>query len=361
VQASAPKWSLKSCGFICYYHSRSECALRLPQRTSRECPCPKTPVIVLSVVAEGVQIYESKVKADGVYEWTLKAPEAQLKNLSGEVLGKHFGGPAWSLNDGSKLIGNLPPLETVISPDGRNIAWLLVAAKSRSEGGLLSTVDYVARIATSGGVAPEVAPKGPSDTARTELFTCFYENRLASAPLNFDPLNFRAEFAELFIDHLVPAIDVVDPVNLGRSVGQQPRQNQGGRGPQIASHDRRTTQVVHPSNSSRGAIQFDSGSHSLQLGNMHEPLREDVFRHRTFAGNSREQGTHLGLHICRKTRISLGLQIQRFRGSVGANRERAIGPTDTETARLQSVRHRAQVISSDPVDDDFPARNGAGD
>jgi Protein of unknown function (DUF3455) len=129
-------------------------------------PLPENASIVLSVVAEGVQIYESKVKADGVYEWTLKAPEAQLKNLSGEVLGKHFGGPAWSLNDGSQLIGNLPPLETVISPDGRNIAWLLVAAKSRSEGGLLSTVDYVARIATSGGVAPEVAPKGPSDTAR---------------------------------------------------------------------------------------------------------------------------------------------------------------------------------------------------
>jgi Protein of unknown function (DUF3455) len=131
-------------------------------------PLPENTSIVLSVVAEGVQIYESKVNSAGAYEWALKAPEAQLKSLSGEVLGKHYGGPTWSLNDGSQLVGNLPPLMTVISPDGRNIPWLLVAAKSRSEAGFLNTVDYVARITTAGGVAPEVAPKGPADTARVE-------------------------------------------------------------------------------------------------------------------------------------------------------------------------------------------------
>ena len=130
-------------------------------------PLPENTSIVLSVVGEGAQIYGSKVNAVGAYEWTLRAPEAQLKNLSGEVLGKHYGGPAWSLNDGSQLIGNLPPLKTVVA-DGRNIPWLLVAAKTRSEAGFLSTVDYVARIATSGGVAPEVAPKGPADIARVE-------------------------------------------------------------------------------------------------------------------------------------------------------------------------------------------------
>jgi hypothetical protein len=129
---------------------------------------PENTNIVLSVVAEGVQVYESKVNPAGAYEWTLKAPEAQLKSLTGKVLGKHYGGPTWSLNDGSQLVGNLPPLKTAIAPDGRDIPWLLVAAKTRSEAGFLSTVDYVARIATSGGVAPEVAPRGPSDTARVE-------------------------------------------------------------------------------------------------------------------------------------------------------------------------------------------------
>jgi Protein of unknown function (DUF3455) len=131
-------------------------------------PLPENTSIVLSVVAEGVQIYESKASSTGTYEWALKAPEAQLKSLSGEVLGKHYGGPTWSLNDGSQLVGNLPPLKTVSAPNGRNIPWLLVGAKSRSETGVLNTIDYVARTATSGGVAPEVAPKGPADTARVE-------------------------------------------------------------------------------------------------------------------------------------------------------------------------------------------------
>jgi hypothetical protein len=131
-------------------------------------PLPENTSIVLSVVAEGVQIYESKVNPAGAYAWVLKAPEAQLKSLSGEVVGKHYGGPTWSLNDGSQLVGNLPPLKAVSAPDGRNIPWLLVAAKTRSDTGFLNTVDYVARIATSGGVAPEVAPKGPTDTARVE-------------------------------------------------------------------------------------------------------------------------------------------------------------------------------------------------
>jgi hypothetical protein len=86
--------------------------------------------------------------------------------LTGEVIGKHYGGPTWSLNDGSQLIGSLPPLKTISLPDGRDIPWLLVAAKSRSEAGILSKIDYVARIATSSGVAPEEAPKSQADTVR---------------------------------------------------------------------------------------------------------------------------------------------------------------------------------------------------
>ena len=93
-------------------------------------PLPENTSIVLSVLAEGVQIYESKVNSTGACEWALKAPEAQLKSLSGEVLGKHYGGPSWSLNDGSQLVGNLPPLKTVSAPDGRNIPWLLVARQN---------------------------------------------------------------------------------------------------------------------------------------------------------------------------------------------------------------------------------------
>jgi Protein of unknown function (DUF3455) len=131
-------------------------------------PLPENTSIALVAIGEGVQIYESKLNSMGTFEWALKAPEAALKNLDGEVLGKHYGGPSWSLNDGSQLVGNLPPLKAISSPDGRNIPWLLVAAKSKSDAGLLSKVDFVARIATSGGVAPEEPPTSQADTVRVK-------------------------------------------------------------------------------------------------------------------------------------------------------------------------------------------------
>jgi hypothetical protein len=129
-------------------------------------PLPENSSIVLAVAAEGVQIYQAKQNAAGAYEWALKAPEAELKNLSGEVLGKHYGGPSWSLNDGSLLVGSLPPVKTVSAPEPGNIPWLLVDAKSKSETGLLSKIDYVIRFATAGGVAPTEPPKNPTDIAR---------------------------------------------------------------------------------------------------------------------------------------------------------------------------------------------------
>jgi hypothetical protein len=43
-----------------------------------------------------------------------------------------------------------------------------VAVKSKSDAGLLSKVDFVARIGTSGGVAPEERPKSQTDTVRVK-------------------------------------------------------------------------------------------------------------------------------------------------------------------------------------------------
>ncbi len=129
-------------------------------------PLPDNTSIAQAVFAEGVQIYESKLNSMGTLEWALKAPEAELKNSAGEVIGKHFGGPSWSLNDGSQLVGSLPPLKAVSAPDAKNIPWLLVAAKSKSETGFLSKIDFVLRIATSGGVAPTEMPKTQGETVR---------------------------------------------------------------------------------------------------------------------------------------------------------------------------------------------------
>jgi hypothetical protein len=127
---------------------------------------PENSRLVWAVVGEGVQIYEAKSNPARGYKWTLKAPEAELKDLSGKLLGKHFAGPGWSANDGSEIEGALPPLKTWTPDHSKNIAWLLVAVKSRSGAGLLEKVDYVVRISTEGGVPPDEPPASERDTAK---------------------------------------------------------------------------------------------------------------------------------------------------------------------------------------------------
>jgi Protein of unknown function (DUF3455) len=104
--------------------------------------------------AHGVQIYTCAAKPDDAtaFVWTFKAPEADLLNARGEVVGHHFAGPTWQGNDGSAAVGAV--LERADSPDTGSIPWLLLEAKDHAGSGVFSTVTYVQRLATAGGVAP---------------------------------------------------------------------------------------------------------------------------------------------------------------------------------------------------------------
>ena len=70
---------------------------------------PENSAIVLAAAADGVQIYESKPNPLGGFRWSLKAPEAELTSLSGEIVGSDGAGPSWTLNDGSSIVASLPP------------------------------------------------------------------------------------------------------------------------------------------------------------------------------------------------------------------------------------------------------------
>jgi len=132
---------------------------------------PENCAIVLAVAAEGVQIYESKPNPAGGFQWSLKAPEAQLKSASGQILGTHGTGPSWTLNDGSSIVGNVPPLKSVAAPG--SIPWLLIAVKSKNGSGTLDKVDYVLRVATDGGVAPGEPPSVEGATARVKYHAIY--------------------------------------------------------------------------------------------------------------------------------------------------------------------------------------------
>ena len=100
---------------------------------------------------KGVQVYACTSVSTG-YAWTLKAPEASLRDAKGHLIGKHFAGPTWQAIDGSAVVGN--PLNVSPSPDAGAIPWIVLQAKSHAGMGLMSNVDYVVRTRTEGGTAP---------------------------------------------------------------------------------------------------------------------------------------------------------------------------------------------------------------
>lgn len=109
----------------------------------------KAPAI--EAFGKGVQIYTCQ-SAAGSYAWKLKAPDAQLLDAKGNVIGKHFAGPTWQANDGSTVVGEA--LNASPAPDAGAIPWLVLHAKSHEGNGAMATVQYVVRARTEGGVAP---------------------------------------------------------------------------------------------------------------------------------------------------------------------------------------------------------------
>ncbi len=104
--------------------------------------------------ASGVQIYEcGATKTDPArFEWAFKAPEADLFDLSGKKIGKHYAGPTWESNDGSKVVGEVKARDD--GPTATAIPWLLLAAKSTSGNGVFSRTQSIQRLYTVGGKAP---------------------------------------------------------------------------------------------------------------------------------------------------------------------------------------------------------------
>ena len=116
--------------------------------------------IVLQVHASGSQIYVCQPATDGKLAWTLKAPEAELHDQQGAIIGRHYAGPTWRDNDGSEVTGKA--VARVDSPDADSIPWLLVTVTGHSGDGVLSRVTSIQRIHTKGGVPPPASDCNPS-------------------------------------------------------------------------------------------------------------------------------------------------------------------------------------------------------
>ncbi|MGL9616572.1 DUF3455 domain-containing protein [Bradyrhizobium sp. U531] len=104
--------------------------------------------LVLSVHAEGAQVYECKAASDGKLAWVFREPIATLLS-EGKTVGRHYAGPNWELTDGSavtaKAAGNAP------GATAADIPWLKLEVTARRGSGTLMPVTTVQRINTHGG------------------------------------------------------------------------------------------------------------------------------------------------------------------------------------------------------------------
>jgi hypothetical protein len=103
---------------------------------------------VLTLHAEGAQIYECKAGADGTLVWAFREPIATLL-LDGKTVGRHYAGPNWEYSDGSAVVGQV--VGTAPGSVAMDIPWLKLAVASRRGSGVLGPVTTVQRINTAGG------------------------------------------------------------------------------------------------------------------------------------------------------------------------------------------------------------------
>jgi Protein of unknown function (DUF3455) len=104
--------------------------------------------VVLTVHAEGAQVYECKAGTDGKTSWAFREPIATLM-ADGKTVGRHYAGPNWEHGDGSAVVakaaGNAP------GATAGDIPWLKLQVVSARGSGVLTGVTTVQRVNTQGG------------------------------------------------------------------------------------------------------------------------------------------------------------------------------------------------------------------
>jgi hypothetical protein len=112
---------------------------------------------IVTLHAEGAQVYECKAGADGKLAWAFREPIATLV-LDGKTVGRHYAGPNWDHVDGSGVTGKV--LANAPGKTAQDIPWLKLEVTARRGNGVLSGATTIQRINTAGGVL-----SGPCDKA----------------------------------------------------------------------------------------------------------------------------------------------------------------------------------------------------
>ena len=124
---------------------------------------------VVTLHAEGAQVYECKAGADGKLAWVFREPVATLLQ-DGKTVGRHYAGPNWEHVDGSAVVGKVAA--NAPGQTANDIPWLKLGAASHRGRGTLSGVNTIQRINTHGGVRAGACEK--AGTFHSEPYSADY-------------------------------------------------------------------------------------------------------------------------------------------------------------------------------------------
>jgi hypothetical protein len=123
----------------------------LPSYAAAQTPdaiAAKGETAVLTVHAEGAQVYECKADPSGKLTWQFREPVATLM-ADGKTVGRHYAGPTWELADGSRVQGKLAGRAPGAA--AADIPWLKLEAVEPHGPGALAGIATIQRINTKGG------------------------------------------------------------------------------------------------------------------------------------------------------------------------------------------------------------------
>ena len=135
----------------------------IAQTAKKSIDVPPHSKLLLRAVGSGDQVYSC---FNGY--WALQTPDAKLLDQKGSVIGRHFAGPTWQLNDGSWVKGTA--IAQKAAPDPTAVPWLLLESVGGT--GRLGAVRFIQRTETHGGNAPDVSCS--QDATRRVPYTATY-------------------------------------------------------------------------------------------------------------------------------------------------------------------------------------------
>jgi hypothetical protein len=128
-----------------------------------------TQVLTRMLHGSGVQIYQCLADPQNPkrFAWAFQSPAADLSDRSGKDVGRHYAGPTFEGNDGSKVVAEMVAKDP--GPTAGAIPWLLLKAKSNSGKGIFAKTQTIQRLHTIGGQPPDTGCDAKSAGQRTRV------------------------------------------------------------------------------------------------------------------------------------------------------------------------------------------------